>query len=58
MFFLSKAKVCNEFLTVETIEHGKRRVVAAAGAEILAHTSLLNATSFSNKSKLGSSFTN
>lgn len=56
MFFLSKAKVCNEFLTVETIEHGERRVVAA-GAEILAHTSL-NATSFSNKSKPGSSFTN
>lgn len=27
MFFLSKAKVCNEFLTVETIEHGGRRVV-------------------------------
>lgn len=57
MFFLSKAKVCNEFLTVETIEHGERRVVAA-GAEILAHTSRLNATSFSNKSKPGSSFTN
>lgn len=30
MFFLSKAKVCNEFLTVEAIEHGRRRVEGEA----------------------------